>query len=576
MKPLVVTLIFTLFFQTGCSLDLKTFGAKSTGGGPISLKGNFPLGEPTFTGFEKYSMSRTAAGEIIFLDNTGEIHIVSAEGEQLRKFTPTGFDQIREIAVDPSGNIYVAGYETSNGDSIIVTYSILGTNRQEIIRLPAFDTGGGVFGSVQLAFLKILDDGSIAVRTWDSAVQIQKFSSAGSPLTSITIVNGASDGQVSNIQDYIANADGSYYVIDYDTNRIQKLKADGSFDSKITWTRHEASSNIRAFMRNTNDGSFLVFENGTDTVLHKIDSNGAPLWNKDGSETGTVFDPLHTGSLMKVGANYYFSIADALYVYSENGSLVDFYKRVMTSPSAVVKAADGNFYAGVETGIIKYSATGQQQNSFGTAMPFRSMTISPNNVIYTTNLLSGGTVFKYDLSGNSLGSFASTATAGSGLCVDANDNLYISDASAIKKIAPDETTVTTFKSGMYTGLHCNADGTLFAVFFDSGTMTSTVQKLDGSGNVLFSFDHSGGGAFVLSYGFSANGSNAVVTDYMGNKIHVFNADTGVYVRSFGNTGIQALSSPAGVAIDKFNEIFVADRVNNFVKKYSLTGTMLLE
>lgn len=146
MKLPVATLTFVLLFQTACSLNLKTFGAKSTGGDitNINVKGSFPLGEPMFTGFEKYSLSVMSNNELAFLDNFDEIHVVSSDGIQLRKFTPTGLDDALAITTDSSGNIYVSGYETSNGDSLILKYSKMGTNRQEIARFPAFDIGGGV------------------------------------------------------------------------------------------------------------------------------------------------------------------------------------------------------------------------------------------------------------------------------------------------------------------------------------------------------------------------------------------------------------------------------------------------
>lgn len=238
--------------------------------------------------------------------------------------------------------------------------------------------------------LKLGSGDSIYVHTVESTTtRIEKFSSSGTHLQTFTITNGTADGQAASLETYIPNSDGSLYIVDFHTDRIQKLKADGSFDSKITWARHEATSFIENFFQNP-DGSFVLVEKDTDVVIHKIDSTGATIWKKDGTETGTAFNAGLNPSLAKFDNKYYFTQQNVLHIYSETGGLLNSFTKVMTSPSAVVRASDGSFFVGDANGIIKYSASGIQQNSFASPITMRTMAISPNDVIYSVNKMLSG------------------------------------------------------------------------------------------------------------------------------------------------------------------------------------------
>jgi hypothetical protein len=576
MKLSVASIALILLFQTGCSLDLKMFGSQTqTVDSPsTSVKGNFPLGEPEFTAAQKFSLSLTPTNQFVFLDNADVIHVLSSTGEPVRTIDLTGtVHDISGLIIDNDGNILISGLYTMNGDGFIMKYSIQGVSLGEVVHFPTVDNGFGVFISKTSSNLKVASDGSIFVLTNQNIItQIEKYNAAGTLQQVYAEVNGAGNGQFDNPQNYVVNSDGTLYVVDW-SDRVQKLKADGTYDSKFTWPRQGVNPFINGFIRN-GDGSFVLTERSTAVYLHKFDSTGAAIWMKDGSESGALYAFSSTPSLLKYNNQYYMTVNEILYIYDETGAVAHVYKKFMDGPTTVVRAKDGTFFIGDAAGIFKYSATGNLLDTFGAGYTFQMMAVSDNNILYTANLSNGAVINKYDLDGNSLGSIALGAGQVYGICADSSDNLFVSTNAGLKKILSSDSSVNAFAAGLFTGLHCNSDGTLYALNLN-GTMK--ILKLNAAGAILQTFDHSGAGAIGVTYGLSVTDSGyAVVSDNPSNQIFVFKTSDGSFVRSFGSTGGNALSGPFGILIDAFNEIFIADMGNNFVKKFSLTGTALTE
>lgn len=577
MKLSVAFVAAILLFQTGCSLNLKMFGSQSQSSElpSTSVKGNFPLGEPDYTAAAKYSFSATAGNQFVFVDNTNVIHVLSSAGKPVRTITVPSIHNISALAIDNSGNILITGTYTVNGDAYLMKYSITGSFLSELARFPPIDLGGGNFASKITSHLKVSADGSIFMVSDHITRQIEKYSPTGTLLQVYANTTGLADGQFNGVQNYIPNADGTLYVADMQSNRIQLLNANGSFHSKFTWPQQDPTTYLEGFMRNA-DGSFVLAErSNTTTYLHKFDATGTPLWMKDGTESGAAYLNW-TPSLTKFNGNYYFSVHDILYVYDENGGLVDFYKKTMDHPTAVTRAKDGTFFVADRNGIFKYSATGNLQNTFGPAAMSRVMAVGGNDILYVGEVLNGAAIEKFNLNGVSQGSIAIGAAQTNGICVDKDNNVFVSADSSIYKIAASDESVTVFKSGIYTGMHCNEDGTFYVLFYDGASLM--IQKLSAAGAVLQTFDHSGAGAIGITYGLSVSPQGfAIVADtYTSGKIFVFKVSDGSYVRSFGNTGADALLSPFGVFADTYGDIFVADTNNSFVKKVSVTGTLLTE
>jgi hypothetical protein len=577
MKLSVVSIALILLFQTGCSLNLKTFGSKTLSSElpSTSVKGNFPLGEPEFSGYQKYSLSVTPSNQIVFVDNFNVIRVLSSAGKSVRSFSIPSTYSVDTLTTDGSGNILVTGKYAVNGDAFLMKYSITGQSLGELVHFPAYDTGGGVYGSVLTSYLKVSTDGSIFMRVQTNGNhRIEKYSPTGTLLQTYANTGGTGDGQFNGVENFFPNADGTLYVTDQMTNRIQLLNANGSFNSKFTWPKQEAASFIYGLLRN-NDGTFVLVENGNaHTYLHKFDAAGTALWMKDGTEAGAAYS-WYTPSLAKNSNQYSLTIGDVLYVYSETGGLLNVYKKPMSRPTAVTRSKDGSFFIADDNGIFKYNAAGSFLNTFGPAEMNRVMAVGSNNILYVGSVTNGAEIKKYNLDGVLQGTITIGAGSTSGICVDKNNNVFVSADTTIYKIAASNEAVTVFKSGTYTGMSCNDDGTIFALFYNGSA--SVVQKLSSTGTVLQTFDHSGAAAVGAVYGLTVSPQGFLVLPdtYTSNKIFVFKTD-GTFVRSFGNTGPDALNAPFGVFADTYGNIFVADTDNHFVRKFSITGTLLTE
>jgi sugar lactone lactonase YvrE len=133
-----------------------------------------------------------------------------------------------------------------------------------------------------------------------------------------------------------------------------------------------------------------------------------------------------------------------------------------------------------------------------------------------------------------------------GIEVDANGNVYVADATAIRKITPQGVVTTLAGSGEYG----DADGTGASAKFSCPTGIA----LDGSGNIYIS--DSNKIRMVTQQG--------VVTTVAGNGRPSFADGVGA------NAGF---NEPAGIAVDNSGNIYVADRGNNRIRKINPQGVV---
>lgn len=189
-----------------------------------------------------------------------------------------------------------------------------------------------------------------------------------------------------------------------------------------------------------------------------------------------------------------------------------------------------------------------------------------------------------------------------GMTVDANDNLLIADYgnNKIRKVTPDGI-VTTFAG---TGVAGSQEGTTLTAQFNGATgvcldsfgnvfvadyYNNKIRKIDVLGNVS-TFAGSGaigaldGNGILASFHSPAiiavdNNNNLFVTDEGNHKIREIKPD-GTVSTYAGNGTIGAtngiatsaqFNSPTGVAIDNLNTVFVADYSNHKIRKIKTYG-----
>ncbi|OYU82744.1 MAG: hypothetical protein CFE24_14335, partial [Flavobacterium sp. BFFFF2] len=201
------------------------------------------------------------------------------------------------------------------------------------------------------------------------------------------------------------------------------------------------------------------------------------------------------------------------------------------------------------------------------------------------------------------GSLASGATDGigtaatfsepTGVSVDASSNVFVADRynNSIRKVTPDGV-VSTFadaNAGLTrpSGVAVDASGNVYVADSNNNkikkiTSAGVVSTFAGSGTYA-STDGTGAAAtFKAPNGIAVDRSgNVYVADTYGNKIRKI-TPAGVVTTIAGNdvagnsdgTGTNAsFSSPNGVAVDVYGNIYVADTGNHFIRKITPAGVV---
>lgn len=187
----------------------------------------------------KWGMPGSGDGEFdlvwdVAVDASGNVYVADTFNHRIQKFTSTGtfltkwgtpgsgdgeFDGPTGIALDASGNVYVA----DEGNERIQKFTSNG----------AFLTAWGPIGIAGFQYnigIAVDSDSNVYVAD-DYNRHIAKFTSNGVFLTTWGS-GGTGDGQFDRVRDVAVDASGNVYVVDRDNYRIQKFTSDGTFLTK--------------------------------------------------------------------------------------------------------------------------------------------------------------------------------------------------------------------------------------------------------------------------------------------------------------------------------------------------------
>ncbi|KYG61914.1 hypothetical protein AZI85_06795 [Bdellovibrio bacteriovorus] len=571
----------------GCSINTSLFGSSkdlpSQGDNLQAVKGNFPLMTP-FTGQFKNYLRAAPNKKFVFASFFNDVYIVSETGTYLKSFTPADVFNIEGLAVDTSGNIYIAGAAASpneNTHRFVRKYDIDGNYLGEIVTFGDEDPGAGVYVPLPKQ-PRIGADGSIYVAL---NAEIRKYNSAGvQQLIFGTGVQGANDGEINGAPVFTVNNDGSIYVADMWSDRVQLFNADGTFNSKFTWPRQIAMSMLEDLQKNP-DGNFLLTERmGSEARITFFDPTGTLLFSLNGSEGGGAAwgtSDLTTATVSDT--RLYVGYQDGVYVFNAStGAYVKDYLPGMKNPTSVVQAKNGHFYVGTDKGVEQFNAKGDWQRTFGPVAQITSLAVTSKNVLYVANASTPTTLNKYDLDGNLLGTVVVPGLAlPYSMSVDASDNIYIADigGGGLQILSTALESATTFPGviGTPSGVHCAKDGSILVLDFDGAK--STPKRFSAAGALLDTFDAAGADIDVgVALGITQVGSGRVyIAGTIKNKIYEYEAD-GTYVTNFGSAGTQLnqFNQPWSIFADAFGSLFVVDKSNDAVKKFKTDGTLLYE
>jgi len=460
----------------------------------------------------------------VALDANGNVYVADRANHRIRKISPAGavttlagsgiatytagngitasFAYPEGITVDATGYIYVADLNNNrirkiSPTGVVTTFAGSGTpsDVNGTGTAASFDGPKGVTVDA-VGNLYVVGQLNNRIRKISPAAVVTNFAGSGNPAFADGIGLAAS---FYNPYGLAVDGTGNIYVADAGNNRIRKINAIGAVTTL-------AGSGTATYADGT--GMAVSFNEPTGVA---VDGTGnvyvADKWNhriRKISPSGVVTTLAGSGTR---------SYADGA------GTAASF-----NGPSAVIIDATGNLYVADE-------------------FNYRIRKITQAGVVTT---LAGSGNFAY---ADGLGTAASFKYP-SGLTLDATGNLYVADKfnNRIRKISP-AGVVTTFAGS---GIGSFADGIGTAASFNHPTSVA----VDTTGN-LYVTDKDNHRIRKIS-------SAGVVTTLAGSRNPTFADGVGTAA---------SFNSPYGVAVDILGNLYVADNGNHRIRKISPTGVV---
>lgn len=591
---------------------ITSSGQVTTLSGVAGTKGS--LSDAPARYHEPFGVAVDAAGTVYVADtNNGAIRKISSSGTVtlLAGGAPgyadgTGasarFKEPHGIALDTSGNVYVADYEnnvvrkvTSTG----VVTTLAGT----------FDTGGSVDGQGTVARFMLLHgivaDNAGNVYVADGGARaIRKITPAG---VVSTLVGGGSSGLFSDPRGLAIDAGASnLYVTDYGAHVVLKVSIPSGVVSSVAGTARTAGStdgtgtgalfNAPSSVVTDTAGNLYVADTGNNTV-RKIAANGtvttlAGLAGRSSSLDGQGQAARFEEPFAVAGDGTYVYVADhtdhSIRRVAADGTVTTLAGKAGSYGSTDGQGASARFHA--PTGIAADGSGNVYVADNGNAT-IRKITAAG---VVTTLAGSAGSKGTTD-GAASAARFASPA----GVTVDQAGNLFVvdSEASTLRKITSAGVVTTMAGSAYSNGLvDGSGSGARFSFPYDVAvdsagnlyvtdrnnhavrkiTSAGVVTTLAGSGSAGNSNGTGSAAKFTFPSGIAVTSAGTVYVADTDNQVIRKISPTGVVTTAAGNgvgsaDGVGTAASfwnPKDVAVDANGNLFVADKSNYLIRKGS--------
>ena len=219
-----------------------------------------------------------------------------------------------------------------------------------------------------------------------------KLTPAGAYITQFDFSYGTGNGQFKGTSGIAIDASGNIYVADVGNNRIQKLSSTGAYITQ--WGTYGSGNGQFQFPQQiTVDASGNVYVTEQGDRVQKFSSTGTYItkWGSYGTGNGQFQNP--TGIVVDAQGNVYVTdgFNKNIQKFSSSGTYITQWGTNLFHPSGITIDAQGNFFvtdASAET-IVKFSSAGtyiKQWGNINLAAP-KEIVIGPTGTIYVLDLV---------------------------------------------------------------------------------------------------------------------------------------------------------------------------------------------
>lgn len=500
------------------------------------------------------------------------------------------------IAVDPSGNVYVA--EAANhrvrkiaADGTIQT--IAGTG------VAGFSGDGGAASAAQLnqpyglaldsnGNLYIADLGNSRVREVLADGTIQTVAGGGSlAATGAGQGGSATIAQLMQPRNVAVDNSGNLYISDFGANQVYRVTSGGILSllagtgaagfAGVGTSALLAQLSAPAGLAIDSSGAIYIADSGNNLVRKVYNGVIIDVFNTQ-APTGVALDS--AGMLYVAAANYFGTVVQAIAgVTSARDLTVDSSGNIFTTSGAfvlevssggavtTVAGSGGSPYFGGDggpaTAAMLNSPAGIAVDSSGnwyiadTANNRIRMVTAAGEISTIAGIGTAGS------SGDNGPAAAAELNSPQGIAIDSGGNLYIADSgnNAVRKITPGGT-ISTIASQLNNPLSVALDSQGSVYIADSGN--NQIVEVNAAGST--------------STFAKLNGVLAIAVDGSGNVVA---ADASqiwkIAAQSTGNASATSiasgLTSPGGLAFASDGTLFIADTGANVIRELSTTGTL---
>ncbi len=451
----------------------------------------------------------------------------------------SSFDEGRAIAVDTGGNAYIGGQTSSTGlatpgaaqtslagatDGFIaklnpagssflyVTY--LGGSRQDYLDGLALDGSGNVY---------------VAGYTDSRDFPITSALQSALPGNGVSLFQSTNSGSAWSAFD--ANISGAVFDVSVDpSNSATMVVATESgiyrtVNSGASWSLQSSlssSSNTTVFTRSPGTPGTL-YVTTCCTSIYKSTDDGV-TWNYSGSAPsqaeGMIADPLAANTVYLFGYTPPY-----VYVSTNGGSTWNPAAAGLpgTQIYTMTATSDGVLYAGtLGSGIYKSTNQGASWSAVNTGLPQNSYAYQHSlSASGTTAYFAAGTIYSTTNGGASWAALPASIGAGSVAADPQNSSvLYaITYAGTVQVSTNAGSSWSAVATGLPSGLSYSSEivvdptNSMRAFLVAQVYSAAFVSKLNSTGSALIWSTYLGGSSYTYAYGIAANGPTVFVTGY---------------------------------------------------------------